>query len=396
MNFVREKNCGPAGTGTIVFFLTTVVSLINCYLTLTTMLFLLSIIRVSAKTDEVTCPYGFNLAGDICKKWNEVPLVPYCEKGVLENDKCVLRASAKPKCLSGDYYNNMCRSSQLASPIMQCPTGFSLRVQGKETNCTRPVSYNQKAPCPHGTVESGKGCISYSYSAPELWCPPDLQLHGEWCKKTVSYDCSPQSKGVPIVFATKKHGGKKKHGKKHGGHHHRLLGAKKSVSYVGKDKPIVTTKVVQQLCEKMIKSPVVKKCPAGSSSTGKECKIVHHHERGVIEKITHEQSPANAVCPHGYDWCQSGKHGHKHHKNSVNTCCMHSTEEPIWECPHGYHQDRFDCIQTFTPSHICHSNTGKKHNKHGSDCSGWEYADPIRKISVVVSTNSKKKHHKHH
>jgi len=306
-------------------------------------------------------------------------------------------AQPSPYCESGEFAGKSCRHMDMVSPQMVCPPEYQMESTGKSSKCKKSYTYTVKAPCPKGTTDNGKTCISYKMEAATHWCPEGTQMQGEWCLSWSSYDCTP-SKAMPVIKKSKK-----KHGHGGHGHHHRRLGAKPHIMTPSKGK-VTKTSIVSKMCEKEMKTPIVKKCPHGTMNMGKTCKSTIEHERGMIEKMEWEFAPVDAICPHPYEWCGGGKkHGHK----GKASCCKSWEVEPMYKCPSGYFESKAGCERKSEPIFICPSEK-KKHHGHGhghggqspsgkDGCSRWEYAEPIRKITVTVQPSYKKKHgHGHH
>lgn len=306
------------------------------------------------------------------------------ENGFRMNLRCVEYASPYPVCLNGDFDNKICISYDTVSPDVICPHGYTLTINEKSAHCEQPYTYTVKAPCPKGTIESGKKCMSKSYVQPSYWCPPETSMHGSWCLMYEKFDCTPEK--VPIVS---------KHKKKHHKKHYRRLGHDDPHIMTSKGKQQIS--ILSKTCEKEIKTPVVKECPPGTFQSGKQCVENHYHERGEIEKTDFHRTNVETICPTSYDWCHTGSKKH-HDKNDL--CCVRKTEEPIWECPAGFEHSDHGCVRYHRPIHICPSEKGKKHHHHsdhlesGKACGKWDYAEAIRTFTVVVEEpHHKKKHH---
>lgn len=341
-----------------------------------------------AKKNTVTCPPGYELHSDVCRKWIDLEMKIVCEHGVLSDKRCVETASPHPVCLNGEYDDKVCLSYEVASPQVVCPTGFELSYGDKSAQCEQPYTYSVKAPCPKGTQENGKQCMSKSYVAPSYWCPPGTNMQGNWCLMYEKYDCTP--KMTPVTKTHKKHGhGHKKHLRLLGAHEPHIIDEKKGKQQIS---------VISKTCEKEIKTPVVKECPPDTFQSGKDCIQTHYHERGTIEKVDYNRIHAETICPKSFDWCHTSKK--KHHENK-ETCCLRRAEEPLWECPHGFEQSHHGCTRYYEPIYVCPESKGKKkshhgHYEHGSknSCGRYDYVDAIRTFSVrVEDSHHKKKHH---
>jgi len=330
------------------------------------------------KSEEKRCRPGWELHGDLCRRWNESDLVPWCEKGSYLNGVCVVDYQPYGQCIDGgSLVDGMCEHYHMEKPTTICPDGYKIRNGHDKKNnyCEKLVPVKVLDDCSNGSVEFGTKCQSFNYVDQEYQCPKGQDLDGIYCVKTEYYNCTQQS--FP-------HGESKKHLKSKS--HHRRLGKKDATTTYGvPDIHVDSEYLVESICERESRTLAVTICPEGSYRYGKQCKIEHIRERKFVEHFTAQRAPIESVCPIPYQWCDSKL------KHSDSACCHVEVEEPVWDCPSGTVMSQKGCIAKFDPLYICADGKKKKHD----ECSEWEYDEPYVVIVTSVEEKKKKKHHHH-
>lgn len=321
---------------------------------------------VSKGEPSYTCPMGFDLQGKKCLRYREDALIPVCEQGLLQGGKdaiCLMTDAPRRVCPEGFVEDGQgCIAWDTVNPLTRCPPHFEL-VTGKkkEVFCEKPVKVPGAFVCPQGTVEDGKGCVSYQYISPNWECPMGTVMEGHLCASYEEYDCSQP------VFP-----GKKDH------HKLRRLGKHKEdhIVELGKGQSMETIIEVARRCKRTNYAQAIATCAPGTYSEGKQCKVVERFDYQETNPIlTYETADVDSYCPEMFQWCpdSKGKHSGFGGKKHSQCCQMHSAQ---WfhQCDVGYVLDGNQCVAYSHPVYVCKS--GHKKSKKGN-CQAVEYREPI-------------------
>ena len=318
--------------------------------------------------DEKVCPEGYTLNGDICYKYVNATVKPgtttyKCEKGKLENNKCVIEATPTTKdgetiysCKEGRLENNKCiiETSYLTkrndgNTYYTCDNGGDLRGDRCYTvkydyaskNCSSSESYytcdlsggNRQSSsscsyqatgtpstscssCPSGYSENGNTCVGYVYANlvdKSYWSNPVNRTYssaqqtgtiGNLRRTYVNHSCT--ARACTYIYAEST----------------RVASYACPSGYAQVGSTCAKADVKTRSCS----TTTNYSCPYGGSRSGSTC-----YYQG-----TYHSGSTSCSCPSGYSE-QNGSCVRKN-ESSYQATKHTTTGDTIYYCPNGYNQ----------------------------------------------------------
>lgn len=307
------------------------------------------------------CSKGFNLVGKKCLRELQEPVSYACDfgyetAGLGKQMGCAKFVDMIAQCPDGTYNSGKgCASREFADMFETCPLEYT--QMGKK--CGRSVQLPLIPKCEYGQL-IGKECVSLESAQliVNSFCPHGYMDSGKGCARSEVYDCSPAPSKKGSMGGNLRFLGHKKHGGEV------LRTSKKAV-------PAPKIQVVQKMCERTeFAKPIVEsRCPDSFMNEGKNCvkRIVTapiqvcSNGSGSKDCSLIQYAPAMRNCPVGYQ--MAGKN-----------CAREIITDQIFYCPAGFVDVAGRCQAMTAPLRKCNN---PRSRMQGDYCIIEEFGEPI-------------------